>query len=85
MASRRVQTDFYIIQSFFAGNMHAAWDGIKHIIMPAIALGTNMMGIIMRVTRLSVLEIMAEDYVRTARARASARAPCSGATCSAMR
>jgi ABC-type dipeptide/oligopeptide/nickel transport system permease component len=63
------ETDFYIIRSFFAGNMHAAWDGIKHIIMPAIALGTNMMGIIMRVTRSSVLEIMAEDYVRTARAK----------------
>jgi peptide/nickel transport system permease protein len=53
------ETDFYIIHSFFAGNMNAAWDGIKHIIMPAIALGTNMMG--MR------------------------RAPCSGATCCAMR
>jgi peptide/nickel transport system permease protein len=49
--------------------MTAAWDGIKHIVMPAIALGTNMMGIIMRVTRSSVLEIMAEDYVRTARAK----------------
>jgi peptide/nickel transport system permease protein len=63
------ETDFYITKSFFTGNMTAAWDGIKHIVMPAIALGTNMMGIIMRVTRSSVLEIMAEDYVRTARAK----------------
>jgi ABC-type dipeptide/oligopeptide/nickel transport system permease component len=38
-------------------------------IMPAIALGTGMMGIIMRVTRSSVIENMAEDYVRTARAK----------------
>src|SRR5712692_9895498 len=38
-------------------------------IMPAIALGTGMMGLIMRVTRSSVLEIMDEDYVRTARAK----------------
>ena len=30
---------FYVIQSLFSGNMTAAWDGIKHIIMPAIALG----------------------------------------------
>ena len=37
--------------------------------MPAIALGTNMMGIIMRVTRSAVLEVMHEDYVRTARAK----------------
>ena len=49
--------------------MKAAWDGIKYVIMPAIALGTGMMGLIMRVTRSSVLEIMNEDYVRTARAK----------------
>ena len=61
--------DFYIIQSLAAGNMKAAWDGIKHVIMPAIALGTGMMGLIMRVTRSSVIEIMDEDYVRTARAK----------------
>ncbi len=63
------ETGFYIIQSLAAGNMKAAWDGIKYVIMPAIALGTGMMGLIMRVTRSSVLEIMDEDYVRTARAK----------------
>jgi ABC-type dipeptide/oligopeptide/nickel transport system permease component len=60
---------FYVIESLFSGNTKAAWDGIKHIIMPAIALGTGMMGLVMRVTRSSVLEIMSEDYVRTARAK----------------
>jgi peptide/nickel transport system permease protein len=60
---------FYIIGSLLSGNMKAAWDGIKYIIMPAIALGTGMMGLIMRVTRSSVLEITSEDYVRTARAK----------------
>ena len=62
-------SDFYIIQSLLTGNMKTAWDGIKYIIMPAIALGTGMMGLVMRVTRSSVLEIMSEDYVRTARAK----------------
>src|SRR5215207_1678722 len=60
---------FYIINSLLSGNTKAAWDGIKYIIMPAIALGTGMMGLVMRVTRSSVLEIMDEDYVRTARAK----------------
>jgi ABC-type dipeptide/oligopeptide/nickel transport system permease component len=60
---------FYIVGSLLSGNMKAAWDGIKYIIMPAIALGTGMMGLIMRVTRSSVLEITSEDYVRTARAK----------------
>jgi peptide/nickel transport system permease protein len=63
------ETGFYIIQSLAAGNMKTAWDGIKYVIMPAIALGTGMMGLIMRVTRSSVLEIMNEDYIRTARAK----------------
>ena len=62
-------SDFYVIQSLLTGNMKTAWDGIKYIIMPAIALGTGMMGLVMRVTRSSVLEIMSEDYVRTARAK----------------
>jgi ABC-type dipeptide/oligopeptide/nickel transport system permease component len=62
-------TGFYISHSILTGNMKAAWDGIKYIIMPAIALGTGMMGLVMRVTRSSVLEIMSEDYVRTARAK----------------
>jgi peptide/nickel transport system permease protein len=64
-----VITGFYILDSLIVGNWAAAWDGVKHIIMPAVALGTNMMGILMRVTRSSVLEVMHEDYVRTARAK----------------
>lgn len=63
------ETDFYILSSLLAGEWRAAWDGIQHIMMPAIALGTNMMGIIMRVTRSSVLEVVHEDYIRTARAK----------------
>ena len=62
-------SDFYVIQSLLTGNMKTAGDGIKYIIMPSIALGTGMMGLIMRVTRSSVIEIMSEDYVRTARAK----------------
>ena len=50
-------------------NTEDLYSGIEHIIMPAVALGTGMMGLVMRVTRSSVLEIMDEDYVRTARAK----------------
>jgi peptide/nickel transport system permease protein len=67
--ARGGETEFYILSSLFAGNWRAVWDGIAHIIMPAVALGTNMMGIIMRVTRSAVLEVIHEDYVRTARAK----------------
>jgi peptide/nickel transport system permease protein len=67
--ARGSETGFYILNNLVAGNMQAAWDGIKHIVMPAVALGTGMMGLIMRVTRSSVIEVMDEDYVRTARAK----------------
>ena len=62
-------TGFYILDSLLKGDWKALQDALRHIIMPAIALGTNMMGIIMRVTRSSVLEVMHEDYVTTARAK----------------
>ena len=62
-------TGFYILDSALQANWAAMWDGIKYIILPAVALGTNMMGILIRVTRSSVLEVMHEDYVRTARAK----------------
>jgi ABC-type dipeptide/oligopeptide/nickel transport system permease component len=67
--ARGSETGFYIVASLLAGDFHAALDGVKHVILPAIALGTNMMGIIMRVTRSAVLEVMHEDFVRTARAK----------------
>lgn len=45
------------------------WDASKHMILPAIALGTIPMAIIARMTRSSLLEVMNMDYTRTARAK----------------
>ena len=47
----------------------AFWDVIKHLILPAIALGTIPLAIITRITRAAVLDVQNEDYVRTARAK----------------
>ncbi len=44
-------------------------DGIKHLILPAAALGLNGAATIMRQTRSALLEVMGEDYIRTARAK----------------
>lgn len=63
------QTGFYIVDSILQQNWRAVGDALKHIFMPALALGVNMLGILMRVTRSSILEVMNEDYVRTARAK----------------
>ena len=63
------ETGFYIFDSIRQKNWQAVWDALTHIFMPALALGVNMLGILMRVTRSSILEVMNEDYVRTARAK----------------
>jgi ABC-type dipeptide/oligopeptide/nickel transport system permease component len=62
-------TGFYLIDSVLQKNWRAVWDAVTHIFMPALALGVNMLGILMRVTRSAVLEVMNEEYVTTARAK----------------
>jgi len=44
-------------------------DCIKHLILPSLALGTIPMSIIARMTRSSLLEVLHQDYIRTARAK----------------
>jgi peptide/nickel transport system permease protein len=62
-------TGFYLIDSVLEKNGPAVWDALTHLFMPALALGVNMLGILMRVTRSSVLEVMNEEYVVAARAK----------------
>jgi dipeptide transport system permease protein len=50
-------------------NGGALWDAIKHLILPTIVLGTIPLAVIARMTRSSMLEVLREDYVRTARAK----------------
>jgi peptide/nickel transport system permease protein len=63
------QSGFYILDSILQNNWAAVGDALTHVFMPALALGVNMLGILMRVTRSSILEVMNEDFVRTARAK----------------
>lgn len=63
------RTGFYFLDSLLQGNGAALWDAFSHLLLPALALGVNMVGILMRVTRSSVLEVLNEEYVMTARAK----------------
>ena len=47
----------------------ALWEGPRHMILPALALGAPFSGYIARLTRSAVLEVLATDYIRTARAK----------------
>ena len=62
-------TGFYLIDTLLASDYPAFWDALKHLILPSIALGTIPMAIIARMTRSSMIEVMKEDYIRTARAK----------------
>ena len=62
-------TNFYVLDGLVTGNRDAAWDALKHLILPAIALGSIPLAIIARITRAAVLDVQNEDYVRTARAK----------------
>ena len=62
-------TNFYILDGILTANPEAAWDATKHLILPAIALGSIPLAIIARITRAAVLDVQNEDYVRTARAK----------------
>ena len=62
-------TGFVLVDSLLTLNFAGFWDGLLHLIMPALALATIPMAVIMRMTRSSMLEVMNEDYVRTARAK----------------
>lgn len=68
-ASLRDVTGFVLIDAVLAGDWALFIDGIRHLILPAIALGSIPMAIIARITRASVLDVNHEDYVRTARAK----------------
>ncbi len=68
-------TGFMLIDAWLAEradpefNKGALWDAVRHLILPAIVLGTIPLAVIARMTRSSMLEVLREDYVRTARAK----------------
>ena len=64
-----IQSNFILIDSLLMGRPDLFIDGIRHLILPAIALGSIPLAIITRITRASVLDVANEDYVRTARAK----------------
>lgn len=62
-------TGFFVLDGLITREWDAAWDAFKHLILPAVALGTIPMAVIFRITRSSVLDVLSEDYVRTAEAK----------------
>jgi dipeptide transport system permease protein len=66
-------TGFMLVDSLLAGEKGAFRSALSHLVLPAIALGTIPLAVIARMTRSSMLEVLREDYVRTARAKGAGR------------
>ncbi|PLP86866.1 peptide ABC transporter permease [Pseudomonas sp. FFUP_PS_473] len=62
-------TGFMLIDTLFSEEEGAFKDALMHLILPAIVLGTIPLAVIARMTRSSMLEVLREDYIRTARAK----------------
>ncbi|HET6845895.1 MAG TPA: ABC transporter permease [Anaerolineales bacterium] len=58
-----------ILNAVLSGNWPVLWDAIKHLILPAVALSTIPMALIARMARSAMLEVLGQDYIRTARAK----------------
>ncbi|ACO45907.1 ABC transporter permease [Deinococcus deserti] len=62
-------TGLYVLDAILRGQPAALWDTLRHLLLPAIALGSIPLAIIARITRSSMLDVLGQDYVRTARAK----------------
>ncbi len=62
-------TNMYVLDGIITQEWDAAWDALKHLVLPAFALASIPFAIIFRITRAAVIDVMDEDYVRTARAK----------------
>ncbi len=62
-------TGLFVFDSLWTGNMPAFWDSLSHLVLPSIVLGWFTLALVARITRSSMLDVLTQDYVRTARAK----------------
>ncbi len=62
-------TGFFVLDALLTFDGPTLLDALRHLVLPGIALGTIPLAIVTRITRAAVLEVVNEDYVRTARAK----------------
>lgn len=62
-------TGLFVLDGLLRGRPDISWNALKHLILPGIALGTIPLALVVRMTRSAMLEVLGQDYVRTARAK----------------
>jgi len=63
------RTGLHLIDALLSGNARGFKDALEHLILPTITLATVSLAIIARITRSAMLEVLNQDYIRTARAK----------------
>ncbi|PYE49878.1 ABC transporter permease [Deinococcus yavapaiensis] len=66
-------TGLFVLDGLLRGQFAVAWEALRHLILPSVALGTIPMAIIARITRSAMLEVLSQDYIRTAAAKGVSR------------
>src|SRR5262245_8951018 len=69
VAAPPLVTGFLLVDALLAGRPRAALDALHHLALPAVVLSTYNLGVLARLMRGSTLDVLGEDYVRTARAK----------------
>jgi peptide/nickel transport system permease protein len=62
-------TGFYVIDSALTGNWQALGSSIQHLILPVVAVVVSRLAVGLKLTRISLLEVLGENYIRTARSK----------------
>lgn len=62
-------TGLYVLDGLLRGQWLVSWNALRHLVLPGVALGTIPMAIVVRMTRSAMLEVLGQDYVRTAHAK----------------
>jgi ABC-type dipeptide/oligopeptide/nickel transport system permease component len=62
-------TGLYLLDSLLSGDMAAFFDSLEHLVLPVIALSSYSTAIIARMTRSAMLEVLGQDYIRTAKSK----------------
>jgi peptide/nickel transport system permease protein len=66
-------TGLFTVDSLLAGNLNLFWTSLRHLALPVITLALALVGVMARITRGSMLQVLDEDYVRTARSKGLSR------------
>jgi peptide/nickel transport system permease protein len=65
----RQVTSLYVVDSVITGNWETFWPSIHHLILPVIVLAYGSLAVVTRMVRGSMIEVLSQDYIRTARAK----------------